>query len=154
MKIFEKFNYSFRHMNLGNLYMALTLAKLKHNRLTISAAGMPPALVCRATTNSVDEVVLRGMPLGARNGFSYQQMQLDLAPGDTLVLMSDGFPELFNRKREMLDYPRVKQYLQQVSEKTPDEIISHLIGKVEEWRENRPQDDDITFVVLRVKKHS
>jgi serine phosphatase RsbU (regulator of sigma subunit) len=65
--------------------------------------------------------------------------------------MSDGFPELFNEEMEMLDYPRVKEIFKEAAEKSPDEIIAHLNESGEKWRKGKAQDDDVTFVVVKVK---
>ena len=65
--------------------------------------------------------------------------------------MSDGFPELFNDKEEMLDYPKVKEYFKEFSHRSPEEIIGNLCKFGEKWRNEKPQDDDITFLVLQVK---
>ncbi len=151
LQVLEKFSNSFRQMNMGNLYMALTLAKLRNNRLTIAAAGMPPVMICRAATQAIEEIVLKAMPLGAHDGFPYQQKDIELANGDAILFMTDGFPELFDENKEMLDYARVKQYLNEVFDRSPAEIISHLTEMAEKWRGASPQNDDITFVVLKVR---
>ncbi len=91
------------------------------------------------------------MPLGGSASFPYKQRETNLSPGDTVLLMSDGFPELFNDKDEMLDYPRVKEIFKEAAESPVDEIITHLFNAGEKWSNGRPQDDDITFVVLKVK---
>jgi serine phosphatase RsbU (regulator of sigma subunit) len=148
---FGQITRTFKEMRLGQLYMALTIAKLEGRRLTISAAGMPPALVYRAETESIEKVVLRGMPLGAFANFRYEIHALDLADGDTVLLMSDGFPELFNDQGEMLDYERAADLFGEVAHLSPDAIISSLRGKATEWTAGRPPDDDMTFVVLKLR---
>ncbi len=91
------------------------------------------------------------MPLGGPASFPYKKRETNLAPGDTVLLLSDGFPELFNDKDEMLDYPRVKDIFKEAAESSVDEIVSHLFKAGEKWSNGRPQDDDISFVVLKVK---
>src|SRR6185369_12737631 len=61
-----------KEMRFGQLYMALMIAKLDGHTMTLSSAGMPAALVYRAATRDVDEVVLPGMPLGAFLNFRYE----------------------------------------------------------------------------------
>ena len=116
-----------------------------------SAAGMPPIFIYRGKTEAVEEIVLKGMPLGGPSGFLYPEQKTDLRAGDTILLMSDGLPELFNEEMEMLDYPRVKEIFKGAAQKSPDEIISHLNESGEKWRKGKAQDDDITFVVVKVK---
>ena len=59
----------------------------------------------------IEEVSLRGVPLGSLTAYSYRERSLNLAPGDVVVLMSDGYPERFNGKNEILDYESAKSVL-------------------------------------------
>ena len=63
---------------------------------------MPPALIYRSATQQVEEVSLKGLPLGSPVTFPYRKTCVTLSPGDTVMLMSDGFPELFSEAGEML----------------------------------------------------
>jgi serine phosphatase RsbU (regulator of sigma subunit) len=148
---FGKLTRTFKEMRLGQLYMAMTIAKLEGRRMTISAAGMPPALVYRADSGTVEKVVLRGMPLGAFANFRYELHDLELGEGDTVLLMSDGFPELFNDRGEMLDYDRAAELFNEVARLAPDDIIANLRRNADEWSNGRPPDDDMTFVVLKLR---
>ena len=112
---------------------------------------MPPALVYRAATQQVETVALKGMPLGGPMAFPYRKTSVTLSPGDTVVLMSDGFPELFNTEREMLGYERAVEVFAEVASQSPEQIIAHLREAGERWSNGRAQDDDVTFVVMKVK---
>ncbi|MFQ5606212.1 MAG: PP2C family protein-serine/threonine phosphatase, partial [bacterium] len=150
-KIFKEMSSALADMNLGHLYMAMTLVKFKVNKIKISAAGMPPALVYNSATHKVEEIVLKGLPLGGFPDFPYQQEEMKLRPGDALVLMSDGLPERFNDVDEMLDYPGVKKLVEEVVMESPQAIIDHLVAAGDKWANGRPQDDDVTFVVMKMK---
>jgi serine phosphatase RsbU (regulator of sigma subunit) len=138
-----------RHMHLDRIYMAMTLVRIKGQRMIASAAGMPPIFIYRHRTKTVEEMLMKGMPLGGPAACQYQEMETTLAPGDTVLLMSDGFPELFNDKDEMLDYPRIEGIYQEAAENSADGIIGHLLAAGEKWKNGKPQYDDITFVVLK-----
>jgi serine phosphatase RsbU (regulator of sigma subunit) len=149
--IFKRSNLALKMMNLRGLYMAMTMLKVKDGRLSISVAGMPPMLIYRAVTRSVEEFVINAMPLGSVSHFPYQQRETSLAPGDTVVLMSDGFAERFNPEGEMLDYEKAREVLAEVAGRSPQEIIDRFVEVGEEWAGSRPQDDDVTFVVLKAR---
>ena len=87
---------------------------------------MPPALIYRKQDMAVEEIVLKGMPLGAVSDFPYQLKETTINPGDTLLLQSDGLPELFNEKKEMFSYERVVQEFSKVAHKSPEDIIEEL----------------------------
>jgi len=151
-QIFNQSSRVLKRMNLRSLYMAMMIMKIKDNRLTVSVAGMPPVLLYRAATGCVEQLALTGMPLGSVKEFPYKQQELPLCVGDTLVLMSDGFPEMFNEAGEMIDYQRAKTLLEEIAQhNSPQEIINHFVRTGDEWAGARPQDDDVTFVVLKVK---
>jgi serine phosphatase RsbU (regulator of sigma subunit) len=140
-----------RRMQMENLYMGLLLARIRNGKMIASAAGMPPIYLYRANKKEVEEIVIKGMPLGGPGNFPYQQVDTRLNTGDTVLLMSDGFPELFNGEKEMLDYPRAKQLFGDVAELSPQEIIERLAGAADQWRGKSPQNDDITFVVVKMR---
>jgi serine phosphatase RsbU (regulator of sigma subunit) len=151
IEVFEKYTRSIKRLNLGALYMAMMLVKIKDHTMVASSAGMPSPLIYRAATGEVEDLDLKGMPLGGSLHFPYHQKELHLFPGDTVVLMSDGLPERFNDKREILDYDRIKEVIKEVGDKSPREIIDHLSKAGDTWANGRPQDDDVTFVILQVK---
>lgn len=150
-KYFNHCTRVMRQMHFDKMYMGLTLARIQDSSITISAAGMPPILFYRAATRQIETITIKGMPLGAHSDFPYTEQVFSLAPGDTLLFMSDGFSELFNEDREMLDLGRVSEYFLSAADKTPEEIVQDLCNAAECWRGNAPQADDMTFVVLQVK---
>ncbi len=58
-------------------------------------------------SKKVEEIILKGMPLGAVKDFPYQIKTTELKSGDTLLLLSDGLPELFDSEKEMFGYDKV-----------------------------------------------
>jgi len=125
--------------------------KIQGNKMVMSAAGMPPALLYRKNEMVVEEIVLKGMPLGAVSDFPYQTKETILNPGDTILLLSDGLPELFDKNKEMFSYERVVQVFSKHAHKSPEEIIEGLKMAGSDWVEDAEPDDDVTFVVLKVK---
>jgi len=151
LSFFNTCTSTIKDMHWGNLYMAMMLVSINKEKMIAASAGMPHMLIHRNKTQTIEEVVLRGMPLGAYAGFTYKLKEIELAPGDTILLMSDGLPELFNDKLEILDYPTVKELFKEVASQNPNEIIEYLNQASERWSGGRPQNDDITFVVLKFK---
>jgi len=91
------------------------------------------------------------MPLGSFADFPYEQQELSLSGGDTVIFMSDGFPERFNTQEEMLGEERAKAFFEEVARESPEQIIARLLEEEKAWANGRPQDDDVTFVVMKVK---
>lgn len=151
LNILKKSNRALKQMNLGALYMALFIMKIKDCRATLCSAGIPPALIYRARENNVEEILLKGMPLGSVFDFPYESKKIILEPGDTIVLLSDGFPERFNKQNKIIGYDKASEILLKAAHKTPQEIIDYFLKVGNEWAGQRPLEDDMTFVVLKMK---
>ncbi len=148
---FSEITRCIRQMNFGKLSMCLTMAKIKGDKLQISTAGMPPSFIFRSDTRVVEEHLFKAMPLGTMDKFPYELKDTTLKPGDTILLMSDGLPELNNDSGEMYGYKRIRNGFEDVAEKSPEEIIGYLKNEGSTWVNDEAPDDDVTFVVIKVK---
>jgi serine phosphatase RsbU (regulator of sigma subunit) len=140
-----------KHLRMEKLSMCMTMLKIRENDLTMSAAGMPPVHIYRKSDGSIEEFVMKGMPLGTINRFPYDIRNTTLKKGDTILIMSDGLPELMNDKKEFYGYKRVKEKFGEVAKKSPEEIIGHLKEDGSNWIGDLDPNDDVTFVVVKVK---
>jgi serine phosphatase RsbU (regulator of sigma subunit) len=147
----NKSNSIIRDMRLGNIYMAMLVAKIEGESVTISSAGMPPALIHRNKNNQVEEIKLQAIPLGGPADFTYPKRETTLTSGDTLLLMSDGFPELFNEQKEILDYHKAREIFGSFKHNSASSTINQLLAQAERWKGKAKQEDDMTFVVIRKK---
>ncbi|MDE0637231.1 MAG: SpoIIE family protein phosphatase [Candidatus Poribacteria bacterium] len=151
LQILERISQGIKSMNLKRLYMAMTLATFNDNTLTLASAGMPPPLIYRSEENMVEEILLEGMPLGGVIGTDREEASFELQSGDTILLMSDGLPEMLNLENEMLDYPKTKELFTEIADKSPKAIIRHIIEGSTSWADGKPQEDDVTLVVIKAK---
>jgi len=99
----------------------------------------------------LSEINLKAIPLGSFTHFPYQKREVKIAPGDTIMLMSDGFPELFDATGEIFDYVRVQATFAEVAAQSPPQIIEHFVRVGQAWAKGEPPHDDMTFVVMKVK---
>jgi serine phosphatase RsbU (regulator of sigma subunit) len=112
---------------------------------------MPPVMIYRAGTGEVEEIEIAGYPLGVSDSAQYQEETFDVSPDDVIMMMTDGLPERLNLRNEYFDYDRTKALFAEAARGTPEEIVERMLQGGEEWAEGRPQDDDITLVVLKAK---
>ena len=140
-----------KRMNLRSLFMALTLVRLNGDHLQCGVAGMPPILIYRAATQTIEEVPLRGAPLGCLSSYDYRQAELTLAVNDTALLLSDGLPERFNAAGEMFGYEPIKELLLAHASASPQIMLERLLQASDEWAAGKLADDDMTFVAVRRK---
>ena len=151
VEILKDFNSSLYKMKLYNLAMCIAILKIKDNKLDIASAGMPPALIYRKSTGKVDEILLKGMSLGSIKEFPYYKETYDLHSGDLILLMSDGFPERFTADKQMIDYDKGKEILSEIGSGSPNEVIDYFVKFGDEWAKGHPQEDDVTFVAVKIK---
>jgi ligand-binding sensor domain-containing protein/serine phosphatase RsbU (regulator of sigma subunit) len=151
-KFFNHCSRAIKEIRLGRLFMAFTLVRLKGKSVSLSSAGMPPVYIHRNSDGAVEEILLKGMPLGAMKNFPYSLHETELYAGDTLLLLTDGLPEQKNSSEEMFDYARLQKEFVAAVAQTPAEIITHLVDAGDAWMKGVVQDDDITLLVIR-KKH-
>jgi serine phosphatase RsbU (regulator of sigma subunit) len=148
---FENASASIKDMQLGRLMMALTCVQINNNRIVTANAGMPPLYIYRKNSQSVEEVVINNMPLGAMKGIEYEVKEIIIEKGDTLLLMSDGFAELKNESGELLGYKRARNSFEEMAKNEPEAIVNYLKEEGKRWTNNKEPDDDVTFVVIKVK---
>jgi serine phosphatase RsbU (regulator of sigma subunit)/ligand-binding sensor domain-containing protein len=148
---FSEITRCIKQMNFGKLSMCLTMLKIKGGKMQISTAGMPPSFIFRQDTKVVEEHLFKAMPLGTMLKFPYEVKDTTLKTGDTILLMSDGLPEFQNENEEMYGYKRIRNGFEDVAEKQPEEIITFLKNEGKAWNGNQAPDDDVTFVVIKVK---
>ncbi|MDX1582271.1 MAG: SpoIIE family protein phosphatase [Thermoanaerobaculia bacterium] len=136
-----------RTMQLGRMSMALTLLRFEEGRLRFAAAGMPPLLLVRSK-GEIEELSSPGAPLGTID-FPYEERSLTLDPGDLVIAMSDGLPELLDETGEPFGYERVTSAVRDIRSRSPEAIIRGLQEAARDWRGNRPLQDDMTLLVIR-----
>jgi serine phosphatase RsbU (regulator of sigma subunit) len=139
-----------KRMDLGRMAMALSLARFEGHSLTLASAGMPPVLIHRAASALVEEIAISATPLGTF-GSDYPQESVALESGDTVLLLTDGFPELMNDAGQQLGYTGALEAFAAaaVAEKA-DGVIAGLAEAARRWHGDAPPNDDVTFVVVRV----
>lgn len=150
-EIIMKLNSSLISMNLQPMFMSLCLVRVQNNQAQIVGAGMPPLLLYSSQNKSVEEIESIGPPLGGFLNFNYKTDLRELSKGDVLVLMSDGFAERMNEKKEIFGWDKGSSLLPRFADHLPDEIIRQLINANNAWGGNIDQSDDITIVVLKAK---
>ena len=139
-----------KEIKLGRILMSFCLLRFNKNKLLITSAGMPPIYYYNKEKKETEEIIIQGTPLGALTNFNYTVVEKELKSGDTILMITDGLPELRNPNDEMFDYPQVKNYFNEIADSSPEEIIKDLVKKADNWMNGTPQGDDITFIAMKV----
>ena len=149
LSLVRRMSSTLKSLQLRGTYMHLTLGRYSASKLELVGAGMPPVMVYRAATKEVEDIVIKGMPLGSFTEFPYERRVVDLAEGDAAFLMSDGLMELVSPSGEMLQIDRIREIFGEAGSGSAVDIISDLRKAGLAWRAERPLKDDVTMVVLK-----
>ncbi len=94
------------------------------------------------------ELRARGMPLGLMPGMPYEEKEMVLQPGDSLLLHSDGVVEAHDPQRVMFGFPRLKEAVAQYP--GGGELIDRVLADLQAHTgPDAEQEDDITMVTLQ-----
>jgi serine phosphatase RsbU (regulator of sigma subunit) len=120
------------------------------SRVELLSAGHGPLFVYFLKEDRFDALDAQGLPLGiSPNLMSEAPVNLELNPGDMLVLATDGFYEWANARGEQFGAERLEKTIRASREKPAMEIISTLYQAVIEFSGGTSQADDLTAVVIK-----
>jgi len=95
----------------------------------------------------VSELRATGMPLGLMPGMSYEEKEVVLAPGDSVLFYSDGLVEAHNQVRDMFGFPHLMKLLEVKTNSMS--TIDYLLAELAEFTgPDWEQEDDVTLVTL------
>jgi PAS domain S-box-containing protein len=131
-----------------NMFVTCLAALLdsRTGRLQYANAGHDPPYVRHAS--GVSKLRATGMPLGLMPGMSYEQKEITLQPGESILLYSDGLVEAHSPQREMFGFPRMQGHVSAHPEGAT--LIDSLLAELERFTgEDWEQEDDITLLTLQ-----
>jgi serine phosphatase RsbU (regulator of sigma subunit) len=136
----------------ANMFVTCFYAILdpKSGRLLYANAGHDLPYLHR--NGEAEELRARGMPLGLMSGMSYEENEIALDAGESVLFYSDGLVEAHDPKGEMFGFPRLRELVAKHGEENSLEetLLEDLYSFTGEGWE---QEDDITLLTLRRSPH-
>jgi len=130
--------------------MAMVVVAVEDGRLEVASAGMPPVLVRRGGSESVEEILLPGVPLGTLPDVDYPVQETPIGSGDVVLIMSDGVIETINSAGDAFGYRRASSYLSGCDGDTAEEIVNGLLDAAMGFAGTSAPHDDITVLAMVV----
>lgn len=113
-------------------------------------AGHNDLLIYRAATDRVETVGSQSTILGFVREPGYESRQIVLAPGDCLLMFTDGITEAMDDNEQMFGDDRLAQLFAQLAPgHTAADIVAGLLHELDQFRRGRQGLDDVTIVVIR-----
>ena len=120
-------------------------------RMVFAGAGHPPAMLVRRGQSPLllesRSAILGALPDAVDTTPS---LELQLEPGDRIVLYTDGITEVFNSREEMLGIEGIREIVRQTAALPSDEMKQGILDGVAAWRSGLPS-DDVSLVLVHVR---
>ena len=117
-------------------------------RLRFALAGHPPLLLATRSGLVVHEA--GGLPLGTALGRGFEAGEASLAPGDALLLYSDGLSEALGPDGSQLGQAAVADRFAAAADLPPDQVVGALRDALAAFRGPAPLEDDLTILAARI----
>lgn len=124
----------------------------EQNTLVYANGGHNPPLLRRAT-GEIEKLASTGTVLGAIAGLTFEERVVPIAPGDLLVLYTDGVTEAFDGDDRLFGEERLSCAVHRLSSAPAQEIANGIAADLDEFAPGDPSDDR-TLVVFRRRRLS
>ncbi len=120
------------------------------HRLRFLSGGQGPILHFQAAQGACAVHRATSFPMGAMPIQTLRPaVEIDMAPGDWLVLLSDGIYEYADAAGEQFGRDRVQQVVRAAQDEAPAALAERLMAAVRLHAQGALQEDDITIVLVR-----
>jgi serine phosphatase RsbU (regulator of sigma subunit) len=134
----------------SNRFVTVACARLRPadggTHVTLAVAGHPPPLVVRRD-GSVEEPEVRGTVAGVWPALTYREVELLLAPGDTMLLFTDGVYEARNQDG-FFGMTRLRELVAGYAGARPETLCEAVEQRVVEHLDGA-EHDDIALLAIR-----
>lgn len=119
------------------------------NSLSYASAGHEPGFYYRASTDSFEDLITKGLVLGVDQNIKYIQYEKKIEPGDMIVLLSDGVTE--SRTEEgFIERSVITDYIRKYKDLPSQQIVENIYRDFEKMQDFQLR-DDFTLIILRRK---
>ncbi len=156
-RVLEKLNLMVRASVRHRTFVTVTIAVVERledggGRVRVSSAGHPPVLLWSAGDGSVRELGPEAPPLGTRLPSRYSEEGADLAPGDVLLLYTDGLVETVDFRTDAFGFERLGRALSRAAEEdTVRDVRNDLLDSISRFKGETLQADDLSIVIARFR---
>ncbi len=123
----------------------------KTGEVLYSDAGHNPPLLVRRGGKIGFLKKSGGIAVGVLEDAIFRTQQLQLQPGDSLFMYTDGVTEAMNEREEIFSDERLEGQITSLQDKAPREVITSIMQTLRTFSRGVPQSDDITMMSLRMR---
>ena len=113
-------------------------------------AGHDPGMLYDPATDSFEQLMGNGIPLGAVAEWTYEESRRPwLTPGQVLVLFTDGIHEARDASDVMYGKERMEAIVRREAGGAASTIVNALVADLREFKAGAHLEDDVTLVVIK-----
>ena len=136
-------------------FMTLFYAEIERPHKTIRwvNAGHEPAMIFDPVTDTFSD--LNGgnnLAMGVFEDTDFKEAHQEIAPGQIILIATDGIWEARNPKGEMFSKDRIHQIIRRNAAKTASEIQNAILDSLKRFQKDVKLEDDMTLVVIKIKR--
>jgi len=149
--LLERVNGTLRRRGIEGLYctLAYALFDFAARSVRVANSGLPYPLHYRAESGQAEPLTVSGLPLGTFDNVEYDEISVELAPGDAFLFFSDGITEAL-REHEEYGVKRLGRGLETHGALPARALGEALMADLERFVGRRALTDDATLVVVKV----
>ncbi len=150
-KILQKLNNRLCENNGSGMYITLCcgIFNMVTGEFVYSSAGHSPPLTNKDTKRFEFMPMPSSIVLGFVKDAKYKSVALQLNPGDSVFLYTDGVTDATNKQQDLFCDERLLETLSTLNEASPKVIIEHVKNEIETFAHEVDQADDITMLCFR-----
>ena len=150
-EILERVNNSLCKNNTTSMFVTIFcgILDIETGEFVYSNGGHNPPLTDAISGKFEFMPVPQGVVLGFVEGVKYKSLHLQLKPGDTLFVYTDGVTEAENRQKDLFSDEKLLNLLMDLGRGSAQKIIELVKGEISAFSEGVDQSDDITMLTLR-----
>ena len=107
--------------------------------------------ILRRDSGQIERLDVGGLPFGIMPEVTYQDATVILAPGDWLVIFTDGLVEAVNARDEEYGEVRLLTAIEAGKSLQPNDLLKRLMSDLDLFVGNTPQHDDVTCMLLKAE---
>jgi phosphoserine phosphatase RsbU/P len=107
--------------------------------------------ILRRSTGLIERLDVGGLPLGIQPEARYESASVALAPGDWLIIFTDGLVEAENSHQEEYGETRMLGAIAAGAASTPAQMLTRLMAEVDLFVGATPQHDDVTCLLVKAE---
>lgn len=130
-------------------YFTMVYAELDEpsGALRLVQAGHPHPMILRAS-GEVEQVGQGGLPVGLIDDAQYSEISLRLAPGDRLVLLSDGVTECPGAAGQDLGEEGAAEMIRNIAQPDSGQMLEGLVAELARFAGTGNFPDDVSGLIL------